>query len=113
MALVNAQIKDAVATTAAATISAKVTKDFGQGVAFQSVAITAGLVVSDAADMVRNVSMICTAATAVMTLKMVEKKDPTYIPLIAAMQETIQQSGVTFQKVGMDAAAVMKEFVPT
>lgn len=109
---VNPQIKDAVKTTNQSVTSASVSKNFGSAVAYQSVAHTSSIVVQDAGDMVRNVSTICTAAIAVFVIRIVEEDNPMYVPYIQLMQETIQQAGETFVKIGGDAAQVLKNFAP-
>ncbi len=114
---VNLQIVDAVNKTNEAVISGNVPITSsnvpiaqGKGTAFQLVAMASAHAFQNATNYLQAISLISTAAAAVATKNMVEKKDATWEPIIKDAMSNVDAATKTMKTIGTDAAEVMTKF---
>lgn len=82
----------------------------GAGVAVQSVSQSVAISVQDASDFMRDLATIETTAIGIATKKMIEEKNPLYIPIIEACQNAMMQAEQYWVKVGEDGATIMSAY---
>lgn len=105
---VNPQILSAVASTNKSVLGAS--KETGQGVAYQKVSQAAAFAVQDATDYMRNVMTVALTAQGIALKLMIEKKDPSYAPVLAAAQEAVTMANTAFGAIGATAGQVVANF---
>lgn len=94
-----------------ATLGAQVVRTSGAGKAYQSVAQSAAIAVQDAADALRNVSTIATAAAGVALAQMLAGNDaPKYQTVLNSAQDMMKSATEDFGKIGESASAILKNF---
>lgn len=105
------QTLDAVKRTQNATINPEILFQSGAGKAFQFVAQSAALAVQDATDNLRNLSTVSSTAIGVAMSQLMSTGDlKTWIPVITAAQQIVQQCTSDFERIGQCAAKVVQEF---
>jgi hypothetical protein len=82
----------------------------GAGAAVQSVSQSVAISVQDASDFMRDMATIETTAIGVATKKMIEEKNPLYIPIIEACQNVMMQAEQYWVKVGEDGATILSAY---
>ena len=105
---VNGQVLQAVSTTNASVLNAS--QQTGAGVAYQKVSQAAAFAVQDATDYMRNVMTVALTAQGIALKLMIEKKDPSYAPVLAAAQQAVVMAQTAFSSVGTAASQVATEF---
>jgi hypothetical protein len=109
----NSQVLDVVRNTRAAVVGPDVVWQTGAAKAFQFVAQAAAMAVQDATDNLRNVSTISTTAIGMAMAQLMSTGDAqTWWPVIEAAQGLVKSSAADFQKIGENAAVVLKNFPP-
>lgn len=78
--------------------------------AVQSIAQSVAIGVQDASDALRDVATVQNTAIGVATAKMVETKDPAYIPIIQACLKTMEDATTYWTKVGQDGATILGSY---
>ncbi len=105
---VNPQVLNAVAITNSNVLGAA--KETGAGIAFQKVSQAAAFAVQDATDYMRNVMTVALTAQGIALKLMIEKKDPSYAPVLAAAQAAVTMAEGVFSAVGTAAGQVVSSF---
>ncbi|HXQ66078.1 MAG TPA: hypothetical protein VN980_05865 [Alphaproteobacteria bacterium] len=105
---VNPQILSAVSSTNKSVLGAS--KETGAGVAYQKVSQAAAFAVQDATDYMRNVMTVALTAQGIALKLMIEKKDPSYAPVLAAAQEAVTMANTAFGAIGATAGTVVSSF---
>lgn len=82
----------------------------GAGTAVQSISQSVAISVQDASDFMRDLATIETTAIGIATKKMIEEKNPLYIPIIEACQKTMMQAEQYWVKVGEDGATILSAY---
>ncbi|MFI4988873.1 MAG: hypothetical protein ACHQF3_15705 [Alphaproteobacteria bacterium] len=108
LAAVNPQVLNAVASTNSSVLGAA--KETGAGIAYQKVSQAAAFAVQDATDYMRNVMTVALTAQGIALKLMIEKKDPSYAPVLAAAQEAVTMAEGVFSAVGAAAGQVVSSF---
>lgn len=107
------QVLDAVRNTYAAVSTPEIVLQSGAGKAFQFVAQAAAMAVQDATDNLRNVSTISTTAIGMAMAQLMSTGDAqTWGPVIEAAQGLVKSSADDFQRIGENAAKVLRNFPP-
>jgi len=83
---------------------------YGAGIAVQSVSQSVAIAVQDASDFMRDIGTIESTAIGVATKKMIEEKNPLYIPIIEACQKVMTDASEYWLKVGKDGAQVLSAY---
>lgn len=105
---VNPQILSAVSTTNSTVLQAS--QDTGQGVAYQKVSQACAFSVQDATDYMRNVMTVALTAQGIALKLMIEKKDPSYAPILTIAQQAVTQAQVAFTGIGTAASQIATTF---
>src|SRR5436305_475371 len=109
----NNQMLDLIRNTRAAVNAPGIVWQTGSGKAFQFVAQAAAMAVQDATDNLRNVSTISTTAIGMAMAQLMSTGDSqTWGPVIEAAQGLVQSCAADFEKIGENAAMVLKNFPP-
>ena len=93
-------------------MSQSVIKASGAGKAYQSVAQSTAIAVQDAADNLRNMSIISTTASGVAMSQILATGDPegVYTKAITTANTLVTEAADNFATIGKNAAAVLSEF---
>lgn len=105
---VNPQILSAVSSTNSSVLGAS--KETGAGVAYQKASQAAAFAVQDATDYLRNVMTVALTAQGIALKLMIEKKDPSYAPVLAAAHEAVTMAQAAFGAIGTTAGQVVSSF---
>lgn len=105
---VNGQVLQAVAVTNDTVLGAA--KETGAGVAYQKASQAAAFAVQDATDYMRNVMTVALTAQGIALKLMIEKKDPSYAPVLVAAQQAVTMAQTAFSAVGAAAGQVVSTF---
>lgn len=106
----NQQIVEAVNFGQQAVISQNVIKASGAGKAYQSVAQSTAIAVQDAADNLRNMSIISTTAAGVAMAQLLATGDSKYADAIDTANKLVTNAVTNFSTVGKNAAEVLSDF---
>lgn len=107
----NNQMLDVVRNTRAAVVGPDVVWQAGAAKAFHYVAQATAMAVQDATDNLRNVSTISTTAIGMAMAQLMSTGDAqTWWPVIEAAQGLVKSCASDFQKIGENAAQVLKNF---
>ena len=108
---INPQIVDAINASQVATMSPQVVKTSGAGKAYQSVAQSTAIAVQDAADNLRNVSLISSTAAGVALSQMLATGDTTpYTDVLTQAKDLMTNAVTNFAAIGQSAAQILREF---
>jgi len=109
---VDAQIIDVINQVQTATMSAQVVRTSGAGKAYQSVAQSTAIAVQDAADALRNISMIATTAAGVAMAQLLATGEDKYAKALGQAQAMMKAATEDFAQVGTAASTVLKDYPP-
>ena len=93
-------------------LSENVIKASGAGKAYQSVAQSTAIAVQDAADNLRNMSIISTTASGVAMSQILATGDPegVYTKAITTANTLVTEAAANFAEIGKNAAEVLSNF---
>src|SRR4051794_8687871 len=110
---INSQLLDSIKNARGAVSDPDIVWESGAGKAFHFVAQATAMAVQDATDNLRNVSTISTTAIGVAMSQLMSSGDmQTWGPVIQAAQGLVKTCTADFQKIGENAAQVLRNFPP-
>lgn len=94
----------------ASLLSPAVIKNSGAGKAYQSVAQSSAIAISDGATYMRNIQTISTAAVGTAMAKFLATKNPIYLTLVPVAMGIVPTSAASFAQISAAAIATVKSF---
>jgi len=104
------QLMNAVNFGQQSVMSQNVIKASGAGKSYQSVAQSTAIAVQDAADNLRNVSIMSTTAAGVAMAQLLATGESKYKDVITEANNMVSDAADNFSKIGKDAADVLSNY---
>lgn len=94
----------------ASLLSPAIIRASGAGKAYQSVAQSSAIAISDGATYMRDIQLISTAAAATAITKFLETQNPEFLALIPIAMGLVPTATASFALIGASATAVLTSF---